>query len=171
MGSERDDADDDAALASAAPSPTRVGLLLSRSRGYTLIELVVTLFVLALVVGLTVPTIGRSTETVRARAEVARFAAMLRHAREQAITTRRPYSVVIDPQANRVTIREGESEIRDTRTLADGFMIHASSPAALTVRFGAEGVSSGGDFRVTSGSVTYRVTVDPLTGRVRSERQ
>jgi hypothetical protein len=39
------------------------------------------------------------------------------------------------------------------------------------VRFEPQGGSSGGDFRLASGGVVYRVTVDALTGRVRSVRQ
>jgi len=38
------------------------------------------------------------------------------------------------------------------------------------VSFEPQGGSSGGDFRLTAGTVVYRVTVDALTGRVRSGR-
>ena len=54
--------------------------------------------------------------------------------------------------------------------LSDRLTIEATPPPALVVRFDAQGGSSGGDFRLTSGSVTWRVTVDALTGRVRSAR-
>ena len=40
-------------------------------RGFTLIELVVTLFVLALAVGVAAPSIARGVDTVRTRAEAA----------------------------------------------------------------------------------------------------
>ena len=66
------------------------------ARGFTLLELIVTLAVLALAVAVVTPAIGRGTDGLRARAEVAGFAATLRHAREQAITTQRPYRVVVD---------------------------------------------------------------------------
>ena len=79
------------------------------ARGFTLLELVVTLFVIALAVALVGPAIGRSTETVRVRADVAGFAALFRHAREQAITQRRPLRVVVEPGAHRVTIVAGEA--------------------------------------------------------------
>jgi prepilin-type N-terminal cleavage/methylation domain-containing protein len=49
-------------------------------QGFTLLELIATLLVMALAVALAAPTIGRSTETIRMRAEVARFSAILRHA-------------------------------------------------------------------------------------------
>ena len=48
--------------------------------------------------------------------------------------------------------------------------MEATPPPALTVLFDTRGGSSGGDFRLSSGSITWRVTVDPLTGRVRSGR-
>lgn len=138
--------------------------------GFTLLELLVTLLVLALAVGLVVPMVGRSTETVRARAEVAAFAALLRHAREQAITRREPHAVVVDPTARRVTLVAGET-VRESRSLPERLTVEAIPPPALSVRFDPSGLSTGADFRVTTGAVRYRVTVDALTGRVRSERE
>jgi type II secretion system protein H len=149
------------------------GEAISDERGFTLLELVITLLVIALAVGLTVPAIGRSTESLRVRAEVAGFSAMLRHARERAIVTRTPQAVVIDPAAHRVSRRAGgpEGEVRETRPLSERLTVDAEPPPALTVRFEPQGGSSGGDFRLASGGVVYRVTVDALTGRVRSVRQ
>jgi len=120
-----------------------------------------------------VPTIGRSTESVRVRAEVAGFSAMLRHARERAIVTRTPQAVVIDPAARRVRRLAGgpEGEVRESRPLSERLTVEADPPPALTVRFEPQGGSSGGDFRLASGAIVYRVTVDALTGRVRSARQ
>lgn len=140
--------------------------------GFTLLELLVTLLVLALALGLTAPMLGRSTEAIRARAEIAGFSAVLRHARERAITSGTPHAVVIEPDAHRMVVRAGgpDGEIRHTRTLPERVIVEASPSPALTVRFEPQGGSSGGDFRVAAGGVAYRVTVDPLTGRVRSVR-
>lgn len=137
--------------------------------GFTLLELVVTLMVLALALAVVGPTIGRTTDTIRTRAEVARFSALFRHAREQAITTQRPHELIVDPAAHRVTLRAGE-EVRQTRSLPEHLTVQAE-PAALTVRFEPHGTTSGGDFRVASGNTRYRVTVDALTGRVRTARE
>jgi len=122
------------------------------ARGFTLIELVVTLLVLAIAVAVVTPTIGRSTENLRARAQVARHA------------------LVVDPAAHRLTIMAGE-DVTATRTLPADVMIEAFPPPALTVRFEPYGVSNGGDFRVQSGPVRYRVVVDGLTGRVKVDRE
>jgi prepilin-type N-terminal cleavage/methylation domain-containing protein len=141
------------------------------AKGFTLLELIVTLSVIALAVGIVVPVVGRGTETLRGRSEIARFSAMLRHARDQAITTRRGHAVVIDPAAHRVTIVGDPDEVRQTRALPPEIVVEANPPQALTVRFAPSGISSGGEFRLTTGRTRYRVTVDPLTGRVRAERQ
>jgi len=141
------------------------------ARGFTLLELIVTLVVLAVAVGLVAPTIGRSTETLRARAEVAGFSATFRHAREQAITTREPYTVAVNPTNRLVIVTTGDDEVRWTRTLSSRVDIRAETPGSLAVRFEPQGTSSGGEYRLSSGKITYRVTVDPVTGRVRNQRE
>ena len=139
--------------------------------GFTLLELIVALFVIALAVGLVAPMVGRSADTLRGRADVARFSAMLRHARDQAITTRRGHAFVVDPTGHRATIVAAPDEVRQTRALSADLGIDATPPEALRVNFEPNGVSSGGDFRLTTGRMRFRVSVDQLTGRVRIERQ
>ena len=140
--------------------------------GFTLLELIVTLAILAVVVALVTPSIGRGTESVRMRAEVAGFSALLRHARERAIVSQKTQAVVVEVANQRVSVRAGgpDGEVRETRALSERLTIEATPPPALTVQFDARGGSSGGDFRLSSGRITWRVTVDALTGRVRSSR-
>ena len=145
------------------------------ARGFTLLELIVTLAVLALAVSVVTPAIGRGTETLRARAEVAGFAATLRHAREQALTSQRTHRVTIDTEGHRMAIvaapasATDEPAPRETRTLSSRLTIEAlQSPDVV---FDARGMTSGGEFKLTSGGIVYRVTVDRLTGRVRSVRE
>ena len=141
------------------------------ARGFTLLELIVTLLVVAVAVGLVAPTIGRSTEAVRARAEIAGFSATLRHAREQAITTGEPHTVAVDPGNRHLTVTAGADAVRWTRTLSARVTIEPATPGALTVRFEPQGTSSGGEFRLRSGNVGYRISVDAVTGRVRNHRE
>jgi prepilin-type N-terminal cleavage/methylation domain-containing protein len=144
-----------------------------RDGGFTLLELIITLLVIALAVGLAVPAIGRTSEGIRVRAEIAGFSAVLRHARELAITSHAPQAVVIDTVARRMIIRNGgpEGDVRQSRPLPGRLTVHAIPPSGLIVRFQPQGTTDGGDFRLVSGAVTYHVTVDPLTGRVRSVRE
>lgn len=141
-------------------------------RGFTLIEVMVVLFILALASAVVVPGIGRGTEALRARAEVAGFSAFLRYAREQAVTRRETQEVRVDPEARVVVLRApGSDKVRLSRRLADGLRIEATPPTALTVKFLPHGLSSGGTFRIEMpGRRVYVVTVDPLTGRVVNRR-
>jgi hypothetical protein len=81
--------------------------------------------------------------------------------------------VVVDPAARRVKLVAGgpEGEVRESRALPERLTIEAEPPPALVVRFEPQGGGSGGEFRLSSGGVNYRVTVDALTGRVRSIRE
>ena len=60
---------------------------------------------------------------------------------------------------------------RWTRAFPARLTIQAATPSALTIRFHPQGTSSGSDLRLTSGAVTYHVTVDAVTGRVRNQRE
>jgi general secretion pathway protein H len=142
--------------------------------GFTLLELIVALAVLALAAAVVTPAIGRGTESLKARAEVAGFAATLRHARVRAITSQRPYRVAVDPEAHRVVIEamqtsEDDKEAPETRTLSSRLALEATRGTEVT--FDARGMASGGHFKVTAGGIVYHVVVDRLTGRVRTTRE
>jgi len=138
-------------------------------RGFTLLELVVVLFIMALAAGLAAPSIGRSTDALRIRAEVASFSAVLRHAREQAITTRTSHRVVVEPAEHQVRVFVGE-DVRRTRAIPARWTIDAPGTASLAVRFEPQGTSSGGEYRIVADDMTWRVTIDPFTGRVKTAR-
>lgn len=123
--------------------------------------------VLALGASIVAPAIGRSVDSIRLRAEVAGFAAMLRHAREQAIALRQPHAVVLDDRQLRVVAGE---EVRRTRVLPATWAVE-TEPPQLALRFAPQGSSTGGEYRIVAGTITYRITVDALTGRVRSVRE
>src|SRR5262249_28257360 len=81
------------------------------ARGFTPLELIVPLVVVAVAVGLIAPAIGRSTESLRVRAEVAGFSATFRHAREQAITLRQVFTVLVNPTRHQLIVTTGEDEV------------------------------------------------------------
>ncbi len=142
-----------------------------RSSGFTLIELVVVLFVLALAVTVVVPALGRGLDSVRTRVEVAGVARFLRAAREQAITRGEVYEVRVDPAARALMLVAGgeRKTVRASRRLSTGFEIASDVRGATAVAFSPQGLSSGGRFSIHApGGRPYIVSVDPLTGRVSS---
>jgi general secretion pathway protein H len=136
-------------------------------RGYSMMELVVVLAILAVAAALVGPAVGRTADTVRARAEVGAVAAFLRAAREQAVTLRQPLEVTLDREAHTLLLqrptREGEPTVLARRAFSARVAMDAS-PTSPGVTFLPHGMSSGGRF--TAGPRTYLITVDALTGRV-----
>ena len=139
-------------------------------RGFTLVELAVTLMVLGVASAVIAPAIGRGLDGLRARAEVSGFVGFLRAAREQAITRGLTHEVQLDPEARTLAITaEGSPGVRSARSFTSFVRIEAQPPTALVVRFQPQGLSSGGVFHILArGNQHYLVTVDPLTGRVAS---
>jgi len=139
-------------------------------RGFTLIELAVTLFIMALGVAVAAPSLARGLDTVRARAETAGIATFLRAAREKAITHNRPYEVLVRTEEGVIELRSGE-KVLASRHLALGVRVTADQPTSGSVAFLPQGLSSGARLRVEGpGSRAYLVTVDALTGRVATRR-
>ncbi len=144
-------------------------------RGYTLIEVVVVLAVLAVAAAVVAPAVGRTADSVKARAEVAGVAAFLRSAREQAITRQQPYEVVLDPTVRALLLRRASDEsvgsIEASRHLSPLLHIEAEPASTRRITFLPQGPSSGGRFRIEApGPRVYVITVDVLTGRVTTQR-
>jgi prepilin-type N-terminal cleavage/methylation domain-containing protein len=139
-------------------------------RGFTLLELAVTLFVLGLGVAVAAPSLARGMDTVRARAETAGIATFLRAAREKAITHNRPYEVRVNTEEGVIELRTGETVLA-SRRLAPGVRVMADPPTSRTVTFLPQGLSSGAQLLVEGpGRRAHLVTVDALTGRVATRR-
>jgi len=139
-------------------------------RGFTLIELAVTLFVLALAVGVAAPSIARGTDTLRTRAEAAGIATFVRAAREHAIARNHPYEVRVRTDQGLIELRSGDA-VTARRRLAPGLRITVDPPTARVITFLPQGISSGGRLRVEMpGLRSYLITVDALTGRVTTKR-
>ena len=142
--------------------------------GYTLMELVVVLAVLAIATALVAPAVGRTAEDVAARAQVAAVAAFLRGAREQAVTSRQTVEVRVDRDAHALLLRRAAREGEDTpparRAFAAALRVEsATTPSAIV--FQPQGMSSGARVLVeTTGPRLFVVTVDLLTGRVTTQR-
>jgi general secretion pathway protein H len=144
------------------------------SRGFSLMELIVVLAILAVAAAVVAPSVGRTADGVRARAEVGAVAAFLRSAREQAVARRQALEVRADAATHALVVRpvgaEGEAAVQARRAVSPLLRIAADPPPAR-VTFFPHGMSSGARFVIAApGPRAYVITVDALTGRVSTGR-
>jgi general secretion pathway protein H len=142
------------------------------SRGYTLMELIVMLAVLAIAAAVVAPAVGRTVDDVKTRAELAGVAAFLRGARERAVTRQHAYEVVLDVGTRALLLRragrEDEAAVQAVRPLPARLQVQAEIPRVV---FLPHGMSSGARFAFEApGPRRYVMTVDVLTGRVTTRR-
>jgi general secretion pathway protein H len=144
--------------------------------GYTLIELVLVLAVLAIASFVAAPALGRAVDGIRVRTEVAGVASLLRWAREEAVTRGQSREVTLDAEGQALLVRRAGSEavatVEKRRALSS--LVHVvPAPGSVQppITFTPRGRSSGGTVRLeTVGPRVYLVTVDALTGRVTTRR-
>ena len=137
--------------------------------GFTLLELMAVLGLMALILALVLPGLRQSYVRERDRANLRGLVVALRAARSEAATNRRRVRVFLDLQTGQYRL-EGSPQrgqltgmkISDTRLVwQDQVKQHGY------VAFYGDGSSSGGRLRlVDPAGVPYRVEVEVITGRV-----
>lgn len=152
-----------------------MGHAVRRRAGYTLIELVLVVAVLAVASLVAAPAVGRAVDGIRVRTEVAGVASLLRWAREEAVTRGQPREVTLDAEGQTLLVCRADGEaVRVEKRRPLSSLVHVvptPGPVQLPITFTPRGRSSGGTVRLeTVGPRVYLVTVDALTGRVTTRR-
>lgn len=140
-------------------------------RGFTLLETLVVLVILALALAVVVPAVGRGLGT--SLNEVARdMHTGLRKARSQAVNLQHSTLFVLDLEAH--AFRVGADP---ARSIPPGFELHARTASRemrngqASIRFYPDGSSSGGRLGLSEGDAYVWLDVDWLTGRVSQVEQ
>ena len=150
--------------------------------GFTLLELVLVLFLIGLVAGLVLPFVVSTLDRVKLQSEVRQMASALQFARREAITkkTLLTFNANIDeneywlaiPKYNKVTqlkFLDESVQIKEYQgaeeTLSDGTFI---------INFYPRGNSSAGTIRLQSTinqskAPVYAIIIDPITGKPKVE--
>lgn len=153
--------------------------------GYTLVELLIVMAVIAMVAGLGVPFFARSLERAELRSSAGELAALMRMARQEAIARKTVFSAVIDPAQKAAYAIEGRFDAANPQAAFNGAVVRIPDAVKvwtphdglLLLEFSPAGTATACDLAVTSAKADspedgngYRVTLDPLSGRARVTR-
>lgn len=139
--------------------------------GFTLIELVAVLVVLALIVALVGPRVGRRDDRAGLLAVAMQFAAYGRAVRTSAIRRGHDQVLIVD-LGRRTVVADGLVPLRIPPAIdiqAETSAIEQTNTERATIRFYPNGSSSGGAIRFKSGQQGYEIRVNWFTGRVSVE--
>jgi general secretion pathway protein H len=138
-----------------------------RAAGFTLIEVICVLAIIALLASLVLPAIPRATSRARLEAYALEVASLLTADRTAAIRRRAEVTTALDASAR--VIRSGAStrRIQLPRDVAfDALLARTCNGrgAAATIAFFPSGMSCGGTIQLRRGNIGYQVRVNWLTG-------
>lgn len=135
--------------------------------GFTLIEVVVVVAIMAALATLVAPAVGRGTETLRLRSEAGRVAALVRQARQHAVSHHRPTRVALDLGRNTVTLTAEDSDkpVREL-VMPDGLRLSVEA-GGETLRFSSRGLTRNTRWMLEGpGGRRLAIRVESLSGRV-----
>jgi general secretion pathway protein H len=142
-----------------------------RQHGFTLIEMLLVLVVLALVAAMTTARFGASNATENLQGTAQEIASRYRAARSGAVRGGNDQIVLID-LAERVMTGGDRAPLHIPPAfsiLAETSATERPSPSVAAVRFLPNGSSTGGMVRLASVSEAYEIRINWFTGRVSVE--
>ena len=134
--------------------------------GFTLLELLVVLVIMALA-ATAVMSVGRSSlESARVRSFMVETEAMFRDARTAAIESRVQTAVMIDTKGRRLSVAGGGRVLEIPRGVSLDAKVAVPKDGGLpSIRFFPSGGSSGGQLTFNFRGRSYALRVNWLTGR------
>jgi len=144
----------------------------SRMRGFTLLELVVVLFVVVLgfsVIGLNLSSGSDSTQIKAAARDIV---SALRYARGQALMTRRETTVALNLSDSSYTVT-GRGKLYHIPETIGLTVVTAQTEltgkGTASIRFFADGSSTGGRITLEQGNAAWKIDINWLTGQIELE--
>jgi prepilin-type N-terminal cleavage/methylation domain-containing protein len=137
----------------------RFGHLGKGVTGFTLLELMIVLFIAGLSLSVVILSVGRMHENAVFKEEVRKLHTALRYAREISLLKRVEVRFDIDEEESRYWIFK-EGSVEKEHLLPQGFLITGE-----TITFSPKGDSSGGFVNISDDKGReYRIEVDPVLG-------
>lgn len=140
-----------------------------RAFGFSLLEMLIVLAIMALGAAMVMPMLGGGVSNTELRSAARQLASGLRLARSEAVAQRRETFLVLDVASRRFKVdREVQEHAlpRDVELKLFTAQNDLVDDKVGSIRFYPDGGSNGGRITVGSGERKYEVDVDWLTGRV-----
>ena len=137
--------------------------------GFTLIEIVCVLAIIALLAGLVLPSIPRATSGPRLEAYALQAASILTADRNAAIRRHAVVASVLDSGARTICSGAGAGRVQFPRDVAfDALLARTCNGRTVgaTIDFFPDGMSCGGTVGLRRGNSGYQIRVNWLTGGV-----
>jgi len=142
-------------------------IYLSKKSGFTLIELVIVLAIIAMAAAVTTVSIGRTRQKALIRDESARVQGALRQARQASLMQRVPVSFVLDIEGGSYSLFKNEAPFLPMHAFPGGLSVTGSE----AIVFFPKGNSTGGSLTITGpGGRSYFIEVDSVTGIAKLRR-
>mgnify|MGYP001162627155 CR=1 FL=1 len=154
--------------------------------GFTLIELTLVIFFMALIAGLTTPFVMSTLDRMELQTSARKVTSALRYARSEAITTKKPVRFNVDLTNNKFWVSTGHKN-KDPRVIfinhpvrfnhfLDEVETEKYRDGKFTVTFFPQGNSSGGLIGMGIGKPEetenrYVINIDPITGKTKFEKK
>ncbi len=137
--------------------------------GFSLLEMIAALALLALAVGVVVPRLGPQRQSLTLRAVALQIASGMKQARSAALAHNSDTVFMLDVAARRFSvagIAKPHAIPRDIAVSFETAEAALSSPSNGAFRFRPDGTATTGRIDLSSGQETAHVAVDWLTGAV-----
>ncbi len=142
---------------------------LARQGGFTIIELLVVMVIMAMAYTLAGPMVSSGVSGTELKASARQLAAGLRKARSDAIARRQESTVTVDVENHQFQLSGDPRVYRLPKSVAVKLFTAQSElvgGAAGSVRFFPDGGSTGGRITLSANARNYDVDIDWLTGQV-----
>jgi general secretion pathway protein H len=146
----------------------------SHQRGFTLLELVVVLFVVVLGFSAIGLNLSSGSDTTKIKAAARDIVSALRYARGQALMTHKETTVALDLGSNSYTV-SGRDKLYQIPDGIDVTVVTAQTEltgeGSANIRFFPDGSSTGGRVTLERGQTVWKIDINWLTGQVEPENE
>jgi len=155
----------------------------SRNKGFSLLELVLVLFLMGLIVGLALPFVVETLDRVKLQSEARQIASTIQFARSEAISKKKLFTFNANIDQNKYWLAiPKEKKIIQSKTLDESVRIRKYKHVEDTltngnfiINFYPLGNSSAGSIHLQSSideseATVYAIIIDPITGKPKIKR-